>query len=330
MTRLLIYSSDVARVSKDLVAHGSALDILRMDDAGLVTHDGAALEAGKSLPDIGWLSGEVFARGALRAFASELFKAPNLRWVQSAAAGFDHSLFANLINKGAKLTTSHVHSEPIADYVLAGVLDYLQRGPDRRNAQARAAWEVLKFREVAETHWLVVGFGSIGQAVARRARAFGARIIGVRRTLDPHPLADVLVSPQDLRHELPRADVVVLSTPLTASTRHLADAGFFSAMKSGSVLVNVGRGALVNEADLLAALGRGLPAHAILDVFETEPLASDSPFWGHPRVSLTAHAASETDAVDTRNAALFLDNLQRYVTGKPLLNLADPRDVLGV
>ena len=121
---------------------------------------------------------------------------------------------------------------------------------------------------------------------------------------------------------------MVLSAPLSAATRRLADDGFFRAMKAGSVLVNVGRGPLVNEAHLLAALGRGLPTHAVLDVFESEPLASDSPLWGHSRVSLTAHTASETDAVDTRNAALFLDNLHRYSTGKPLLNLADPLDVL--
>jgi phosphoglycerate dehydrogenase-like enzyme len=126
---------------------------------------------------------------------------------------------------------------------------------------------------------------------------------------------------------LPQADAVVLCAPLNDRTRHLANSGFFAAMKPGSVLANVGRGALVDEDALLAALERGAPAHAVLDVFETEPLPAESPFWGHPRVSLSAHCSGVTGAQDGRNQALFLDNLGRYVAGKPLLYEVDPADV---
>src|SRR5580704_11679889 len=103
-----------------------------------------------------------------------LLNAPALQWVQSAAAGFDHPIFAQLVNKGVRLSTSHGQAVGIADYVLAGVLDHFQRAPERRAAQAERVWRRLPFREVADSVWLIVGFGAIGQAVALRARAFGA------------------------------------------------------------------------------------------------------------------------------------------------------------
>ncbi|MEP6967587.1 MAG: NAD(P)-dependent oxidoreductase, partial [Pseudomonadota bacterium] len=208
------------------------------------------------------------------------------------------------------------------------VLDHFQRGPERRAAQAEAAWRPLPFREVMGSVWLIVGFGAVGQAVAARARGFGARIIGVRRDQAAHPLADTLASPAAMTGLLPTAAVVVLSAPLSAATRHMADAAFFAAMKAESVLVNVGRGALADEAALLEALSRGRPAHAVLDVFETEPLPPGHPFWRHGRIALTAHASGMTGGQDVRNEALFLDNLGRFMAGEPLLGEADPRDVL--
>ena len=328
MTTLLIHDASRRTVADALSAHGSAIDVLSMDDAGVVTRDGTVVDDAHAQANIAWLSGSLFVSSAFRPFLGRLFKAPDLRWVQSAAAGYDHPLFADLVKRGVKLSTSHAHSEPIADYVLAGVLDCFQRGPERRAQQANRVWRDLTFREIAGSRWLIVGFGSIGQAVARRARASGAHVVGVRRRTDPHPLADRIVALDGLAAEWPDADVVVLCAPLNAETRHIVDARALSAMKPGSVMVNVGRGALVNPSDLLAALDRGVPAHAVLDVFETEPLPEDSPFWGHPRVSLTAHTASETKTVDGRNAALFIDNLARFMAREPLLNLADPADVL--
>jgi phosphoglycerate dehydrogenase-like enzyme len=175
---------------------------------------------------------------------------------------------------------------------------------------------------------VIIGFGAIGEGVARRVKAFGATVTGVRRDQAPHPSADAIASLNDLPRLLPEADVVVLACPLTPETRRVANAGFFAAMKEGSVLVNVGRGGLVDEPALLAALDRGAPEHAVLDVFETEPLPADSPFWAHPRVSLTPHNSGATDGQGRRNDELFLENLGRYVRGEPLLNQADPKDVL--
>jgi len=122
--------------------------------------------------------------------------------------------------------------------------------------------------------------------------------------------------------------VVVLAAPLNADTEGLADAAFFAAMKPGSMLVNVGRGALADEAALLAALAKGVPEHAVLDVFAAEPLPRDSPFWDHPRVTVSAHASAFGDGQAARNDAIFLENLRRRLTGAALLYAADPRDLV--
>jgi phosphoglycerate dehydrogenase-like enzyme len=327
-TRLLIFEPSFERVQPDLAAHASALTPLVVDRSGAITTGGAPVSADDARPDIAWASGELYLSPAARDFFGTMLTSPNLRWVHSAAAGYDHPMFADIVRKGARLTTSHGQAVGMADYVLAGVLDHFQRGPERRAAQIQRAWTRLPFREILGTDWLVVGFGSIGQEIAKRARAFGARIIGVRRDVSAHPLADEVIPLARIPAVLPGADVVVLCLPASRTTRHLADAGFFAAMKPGSVLVNVGRGSLVDEQALAAALDRGRPAHAVLDVFETEPLPETSALWTHPRVSLTAHASGESGGQQMRNQALFLDNLARFIGGSPLLNEANPTDVL--
>lgn len=327
MTRLLIYEPSFRRIASSLAAYGEALEPVLVDENGELTLAGAPTTIETAAPDAAWANADVFESPAARAFMIAMLKAPSLKWVQSAAAGFDHPVFGQLVAKGARLTTSHGQAIGMAEYVVAGVLDHFQMGPQRRAAQADGAWRRPACREIMGSSWLIVGFGAIGQAVAQRAGAFGALITGVRRNPAAHPLARKIAPLEDLAELLPEADVVVLCAPLGAGTRHLADATFFAAMKAGSVLVNVGRGALVDEAALIAALDRGTPEHAVLDVFETEPLPKDSRLWNHPRLSLTAHASGLTGGQGARNQALFLDNLERYVAGQPLLNEADPRDV---
>jgi phosphoglycerate dehydrogenase-like enzyme len=329
VTRLLIHEKSYRRLQAALDGM-RGLELLLMADDGSISFNGQAISSEDAAPEAAWANADTFfSPGAGREFMVTLLQAPAVKWTQSGAAGFDHPIFGQLVGKGVRLTTSHGQAVGMAEYVVAGVLDHFQRGPERRAAQRRSAWERFAFREVMGSHWLLIGFGAIGQAVAQRARGFGARITGVRRSQEAHALADRIASPADLPELLPQADVVVLATPLSTTTRGLVDGEFLAAMKEGSVLVNVGRGGLVDEAALLTALDAGRPAHAVLDVFETEPLPADSPFWTHPRVAMTAHASAITAGMNSRNDAMFLDNLARFLAGRELLNEAASRDVLG-
>jgi len=273
------------------------------------------------------MSADSMSGGGQRALVTSLLKSNQLMWVHTGAAGLDHPIWAQLVDKGALLTTGHGQAPCIAEYVLAEVLGQFQRLSERRAEQAARRWTRLPFREIAGTRWLIVGFGAIGEGVAERAKAFGARIDGVRRSGAPSPLAERMGVLSETKSLLPDADVVVLAAPLNQETRHMADAAFFAAMKPGSVLVNVGRGDLVDEPALLAALDAGAPEHAILDVFHDEPLKDDSPFWDHPKVSLTPHASAFGSGQAARNDAMFVENLRRRLAGEAMLYEADPRDL---
>ena len=317
--RLLIFEKSGRPIAAQLAAHAGGLEVLTMDAKGDLTLGGEPL-TGDPGPTLAWATHDLFVTPVARDFMVLLLKSPDLKWLQSASAGVDNPVFGQLLSRGVRVTTSHGQAVGMADYVLAGVLDHFQRGPERRAAQAARDWRRIEVRELLDTTWLVIGFGAVGRAVAARGKAFGARVIGVRRNQDVDPLADRIIPPDRIAEHLPNADVVVLACPLTDDTRHMADAGFFSAMRDDAVLVNVGRGGLVDEAALLAGLDAAKPARAVLDVFETEPLPADSPFWTHPRVSLTAHNSGVGNGQDDRNRALFLDNLGRYLSGIPLLN----------
>ncbi len=325
MTRVLLYAPAHRRI-RDRISALSGIEPLLMNREGKVHEGDREISADQARPEIGWVTNDLFG-GPLREYMVALLKSPSLKWLQSGAAGFDNPVFAQIVAKGARLTTNHSQSIGMAEYVLATVLDHFQRGPERRRAQSSREWARLPYREIMGSRWAIIGFGAIGQEVARRARAFGAHITGIRRSQTGHELADRILTPTDLLSALGGADVVVLSLPLMAETEALVNAKFLAAMNPKSVLVNVGRGGLVDEAALLESLGRGVPEHAILDVFRTEPLPADSPFWNHPRVTLTGHASAIGSGLTARTDALFVENLGRYLRGVPLLNEADPADV---
>lgn len=325
--RLMIYEPALRRIEAAIAPFRERLQLLVIDREGIVTCGGETFDADTAQPEAGWLSADSFGGPAQRTLMAGVLKSERLRWVHTGAAGVDHPIWAQLVDKGAVLTTGHGQALCMAEYVLAEVLATFQRIGERRAEQAARRWTRLPFREVAGTNWLVIGFGAIGQAVAARARALGARIVGVRRSGAADPLAEHMGRLSDVASLLPAADVVVLATPLNPETRGMADAGFLGAMKRGSVLVNVGRGDLVDEAALLAALAGEVPEHAILDVFHDEPLGDDSPFWDHPKVSLTAHASAFGSGQTARNDAIFVENLRRRLAGEAPLYEADPRDL---
>jgi len=325
--RLIIFEPAYQRVAERLVPMKSKLQLVLVGADGKIACDGQPLDPDTAQPEAGWMSADSMSGGGQRALVTSLLKSNQLMWVHTGAAGLDHPIWAQLVDKGALLTTGHGQAPCIAEYVLAEVLGQFQRLSERRAEQAARRWTRLPFREIAGTRWLIVGFGAIGEGVAERAKAFGARIDGVRRSGAPSPLAERMGVLSETKSLLPDADVVVLAAPLNQETRHMADAAFFAAMKPGSVLVNVGRGDLVDEPALLAALDAGAPEHAILDVFHDEPLKDDSPFWDRPKVSLTPHASAFGSGQAARNDAMFVENLRRRLAGEAMLYEADPRDL---
>ena len=281
--------------------------------------------------EVAWPTADLFDPDApLRPFFAFLLQSSTLRWIQSPAAGVDAPVFAQLVRKGIRLTTSHVTDIPISEYVLRAVLDHYQRPQEWAASAADRAWRRHEVREVHGTTWLIVGLGAIGAATAVKARAFGATVIGVRRTPAGDEPVDRMIRPAEVLDHVGQADVVVLAAPATADTTHLVDARFLAAMKPGSLLVNIARGALVDEAALLEALDRSTTIEAaVLDVTATEPLPAGSPLWDHPGITITPHDAAGGQGRFARAADLFVENLRRYRTGgtEPLLHEVTAQDL---
>jgi phosphoglycerate dehydrogenase-like enzyme len=254
-------------------------------------------------------------------FLASLIKEQRLEWLQTCAAGLEHPTYSALARGGVRVTNNHATSSAIAEYVLWTVLDHFQRGPERRSAAGASEWRRLFYREVRDTHWLVIGLGAVGRDVAVRARAFGARVTAVRQQAMPDPDVDEVIGYAELLDRVADADVIVVSTSLAESTHNLVDGEFLACLSPGkTVLVNVARGEIVDEDALALSLPRGQPDLACLDVFKSEPLPVDSWLWNNPRVAVTAHAAALGSGVVARTDALFLRNLQRFTAGDTLLN----------
>jgi phosphoglycerate dehydrogenase-like enzyme len=287
-----------------------------------VLHADGTVDRGGEAAEVGWLSNDVFYSGALPAFLDLLRADERLRWVQSAGAGVDSPMFQELIGRGIRLTTTHATNVPIAEYVVGMVLRLYQQPEQWAASAARREWRHTDFPEIWGTTWIVVGVGHIGIEIATRVRAFGAEVIGVRRTPRGDEPVDRMITPAELPATLPEADVVVLAAPATGETQHLVDARFLGAMKESAILVNVARGALVDEAALVAALDAGRPAHAVLDVTDVEPLPAESPLWAHPSITVTPHASGGGLGRFRRAADVFAANLARYVAGDALVDEA--------
>jgi phosphoglycerate dehydrogenase-like enzyme len=254
-----------------------------------------------------------------------------LRWVHTGAAGVASLLHPELVEGDVVLTNSAgVHAEPMAETVLAMILHFA-RGLDRAvRAQSRAEWDTAVFeardsgvREIGGATVGIIGYGGIGRAVARRARALDMRVLAVRRSPEPDAHAEVLAGPDALDMLLDSSDFVVLCVPSTPQTRGLIGARELARMRRQAVLVNVARGDVVDESALAAALAAGALRGAALDVFATEPLPPDSPLWKLPNVLITPHVSATTPRFWEREAALMLENLHRYLAGEPLLNRVD-------
>jgi phosphoglycerate dehydrogenase-like enzyme len=319
--RVLVTETARDRFGEAISAVAADIELVVMTTDGSLRQDGAAIPSEDAGVEVVWATADLFAEGApIRPFFALVAASTTLRWLQSPAAGVDDPLFATLLGRGVAVTNAHVNSIPIAEYVLRAALDHAQQAQEWRRAERERAWRRHDFTEMAATTWLVIGLGSIGTEVSSRARAFGARVVGVRRHPTGDEPVDQLIGPEEVAGVLPSADVVVLCAPATPATHRLVDAPFLAAMKSSALLINVGRGSLVDEAALLRALDDGALGGAVLDVFDVEPLPSDHAFWTHRRVTVTAHNAAGGTGRYGRAAELFIDNLRRYRAHQPLRN----------
>jgi phosphoglycerate dehydrogenase-like enzyme len=279
-------------------------------------------------PEVVWLSLDSYASGTLGALYGRLMKAQAPRWTQIMAAGIDNPIFRNILEKGVRLSKSSAQATPIAEYVVAHALSLQVPINPAAALQAKHEWKSTPYHEVAKTRWLMAGFGNIGHEIAKRIKPFGVYLTVVRRSPAAEgELADQVITLKGIGDELPQADVVVLACALNDETRNMCDDAFFKAMKPGAVLINIGRGGLVDEDALKAGLDRDQPGHAVLDVFQTEPLPAESWFWDHPKVRVTAHSSNSGDGNLGRGDELFLENLRRYLAKEPLVNEADKSEV---
>ncbi len=262
-------------------------------------------------------------------WSEELWKsAPRLRWVQSGGAGVERFLTPDFIASPIILTNAQgVYAIPIADHVMAFILHFSRQFNHLLRYQIErkwADWGEFALDELKDKTLGIVGLGGIGSEVARRAKAFGMRVIAIRRRPDmPAENVDEVRAADELAWLLQESDFVALCAALTPATRHLISAEQLRRMKSNAYLINIGRGGLIDEGALIAALRAGEIAGAGLDVFEQEPVPADSPLWGMSNVMVTPHVGGDSPRSHERLMDLFCENLRRYVAGEPLLNVVD-------
>ena len=258
----------------------------------------------------------------LKAPGLELLVGPELRFVQSCSAGVEQ--LVDLVPDGVPLANaSGVHAPAIAESVFANILADAKMLEHRRSDQAERAWRALPCWELATSVMCVIGTGAIGIEVAKRAAAFGMRTIGISRSGRPVAVFDEVGPTADLHRALAVADYVVIAAPLTAETAGLIDAAALAAMKPGSYLVNVARGAIIDEDALIASITRGHPRGAYLDCLVKEPPPQDSPLWTLPGVSISPHDAHASQFLGDRHVEIFAANLRRLATDAPLQNLVE-------
>lgn len=257
-----------------------------------------------------------------------------LRWVHSGTAGVAGAITPQLKRSGIVFTNSAgVHAPAVAETVLAMILHFARGFDVAVRAQAEGCWASEPFeaepsvaREIDGATVGVIGYGGIGREVGRRAAALGMNVLGLRRRparVEHDDVATILHGRSGLERVLAESDYVVLAAPETAATVRLIDTRALERMKKGAVLVNVSRGALVDEEALVRALRAGRLRGAALDVAVREPLPEGHPFWKLPNVLLTPHVSAATDRFWEREAELILDNIGRYLKGRELRNVVD-------
>jgi phosphoglycerate dehydrogenase-like enzyme len=255
--------------------------------------------------------------------------APKLEWIHGRYAGLDAILFPELIESPIPLTNGRgSFSQSLGEFVMCGAFYFAKDLPRMLRAKAERRWEVFDVMELSCQTLGIVGHGDIGRAIASRAKAMGMRVLALRRDTSPRPgdeHVDKVYPNAELHSMLPLCDYVVAAAPLTPRTRHMIGAAEFAVMKPDAIVMNVGRGPVIDEAAIVNALREKRIRGAVLDVFEVEPLPSDSPLWQMDNVLISFHTADHTKDWLDDAVSLFVEQFGRWRKGEPLKNVVDKR-----
>src|ERR1700675_4209818 len=264
--------------------------------------------------------------------AKQLVDGKKLKWIHSTAAGVAQLMYPELRDSGILVTNpSGVFSVPMAEHTMGMLLALARNFPDSVRLQEKAIWSQKKIwdkpqhlTELNGQVLLIVGFGSIGRELAKRAQAFDMRVWGVTRSGEgDQSHAEKIVAASQLNEVLPEADYVVMAAPETSETKHLLGAGQIARMKRGARLINVGRGSLLDEAALIRALETGALGGAAIDVAAAEPLPPESALWRAPNLFITTHTSAVSDRLWIRETELLLQLLERWFDGREMFNQVD-------
>jgi phosphoglycerate dehydrogenase-like enzyme len=254
------------------------------------------------------------------------FFTPSLRWVMLCSTGFGDNITPEILRGDVVLTNSPgIHTIPIAESVVAAMLHDVKLLKQRLEDQEAHLWTQRKCRELSGSTALLIGLGNIGKRVARICKAFDMRVIGTKRTVEPVENVDHVFSSDELVDHLPEADFVVVAAPLTPLTENMVCESEFKVMKDSAYLINVGRGRIVDEPAMIRALEEGLIGGAYLDCHVVEPLPQNHPLWDMENVTVIPHDSHSSPFIGDRIVDIFCENFRRYIEGRPLLNVCDPK-----
>jgi phosphoglycerate dehydrogenase-like enzyme len=326
MVRILMSAEATARLSAEVAAAMASRPyrlVLPQDDDALLA-DAAFISR-----DVTGLSTKHDIQPSTQAFYDVLRAASALRWVQVHSAGADRPMYQELRERGVLLTTASGASAPVgAQSAVLGLLALARHWPRLIAAQREHRWSPLIAsglpRDLQGQTAVLVGWGRVGQEIARLLLAFGLHVVVVRRQAGAGAQGVSFVTTAELQTVLPSADWLLLACPLTPQTRGLIGAAELALLQPHAGLINISRGEVIDEPALIRALAARELAGAYLDVHAQEPLPPESPLWDLPNVIATPHSAGFSDGNERRVAAIFLENLRRWARGEPVINAVAP------
>jgi phosphoglycerate dehydrogenase-like enzyme len=258
---------------------------------------------------------------------SQLEKAANLKWIMVLSAGVEQLPFKQILNRDILVTNSRgIHKTQMAEYTISMMLQVYRQEKQLFENEKISKWDKrVRMKEINGQTLLVLGTGAIGQEVARLAQAFQMKTIGVSRSGRPVTYFSEVHTIENIINLLPDADFIVSVLPSTIETRYLLTDDHFKRMKNSAVFINIGRGDLVKSETIMKAIHNQDIAHAVLDVFEQEPLPEDSPLWNEPNITVTPHISGQSPNYMIRALAIFQDNLDKFLKGeRDFINIVEP------